>query len=106
MAWFLAYERTEAGNQRSMERRRKELQSSEERAENARLCWRRILRLMKEMEEHRTVARMRKSPGNYVKDKIKMPSLLKKFWNGVMQETPVTVEECTHYLYSMPFRRT
>ena len=61
-----------------------------------------VLRLMKEMEERRTVMRLRDSQGHYAQSREQMASMLQKFWDGVMLDNAVTVVDCTRYLESLP----
>ena len=59
LATFLADERLEATHQKSTNQLRKELQTKAERVEDSRQRCRRVLRLMKEMEERWTIMRLR-----------------------------------------------
>ena len=102
LASFMADERLEATNQRSLDRLRKELQTKPERVEDSRQRRRRVLRLMKEMEERRTVMRLRDSEGHYAQSREQMASMLQKFWEGVMLDNAVTQVDCTRYLESLP----
>ena len=102
LAAFLADERLEASHQKSMNQLRKELQTKGERVEDSRQRRRRVLRLMKEMEERRTVMRLRDSQGCYAQNREQMASMLQKLWEGVMLDNAVTEMECTRYLDSLP----
>ena len=101
-ASFLADERLEATHQQSMDKLRKELQTKAERAEDSRQRRRRVLRLMKEMEERRTVLRLRDSQGNYAQNREQMASVLQKFREGFMLDNAVTEVDCTRCLESLP----
>ena len=85
-----------------MEQLRKELQTKAERVEDSRQRRRRVLRLMKEMEERRTVMRLRDSQGHYAQNREQMASMLQKFWEGVMLDNAVTEVDCTRHLQSLP----
>ena len=102
LASLLADERLEATHQRSMDKLRKELQTKAERVEDSRQRRRRVLRLMKEMEERRTVIRLRDSQGNYAQNREQMASMLQKFREGVTLDNAVTEVDCTRYLESLP----
>ena len=102
LASFLADERLEATQQRSMDRLRKELQTKAERLDGSWQRRRRVLRLMKQMEERRTVMRLRDSQGNYAQNRERMASMPQKFWEGVMLDNAVTEVDCTRYLESRP----
>ena len=102
LALFLADERLEATHQRSMDQLRKELQTKAERVEDSRQRRRRVLRLMKEMEERQTVMRLQDSQGHYAQNREQMASMLQKFWEGVMLDNAVTEVDCARYLESVP----
>ena len=85
-----------------MDKLRKEVQTKAERVEDSRQRRRRVLRLMKEMEERRTVLRLRDSQGIYGQNREQMASMLQKFWEGVMLDNLVTEVDCTRYLESLP----
>ena len=76
LASFLPDERLEATHQQAMDKLRKELQTKAERVEDSRQRHRWVLRLMKEMEERRTVMRLRDPQGNYAQNREQMASML------------------------------
>ena len=102
LASFLAYDPLEVTHQQSMDKLRKELQTKAERVEDSRQRRREVLRLMKEMEERRTVMRLRDPQCNYAQNREQMASMLQKFWEGVMLDNAVTAVDCTRYLESLP----
>ena len=85
-----------------MNQLRKELHTKAERVEDSRQRRRLVLRLMKEMEERRTVMRLRDSQCHYAQNREQMASMLQKYWEGVMLDNAVTEVECTRYLESLP----
>ena len=82
LATFLADERLEATHQKSMNQPRKELQTKAERVEDSRQRRRRVLRLMKEMEERRTVMRLRDSRVTTLRIGSRWPRCCRNFGKG------------------------